>query len=524
MYLKDKHVMGVLLIGVLLLLMLTKTGVFCFGNDGDFHALAGFFLYDVIKWWVSSPTFSMDRIMEFVINYQAQFKFFGGISYYPPLHSLVIAFLCIFAGKSIPVVYLASAIETIAAIFFTTRLYEFLYGKRTKMFYLLIFFMALNPVLFLYGASSSLDPGLMLFSVLTIYYFILFIHREDKKYLYITALMFGLGVLMKRPMLLMIPVLVLAILLERKLVLVKRNIRPLLGSVLIALMIISPLILMELYYYNLGVSKISERTILIAPVTDIGKISNFLNMSFFTLFGNYLLIAFFFTKLWNMRRKRTTGELTMLLFIAAIFIFYNFFSHVEERYLLPAVPFIVILSVNGIHNVMKRFPKSRAFHVLLTFMVFTTPLICYGYNIAQLNINTSTDYTEAALFVSENSLNKTSVVSPLSRMQAVAFNLLDDENIFVVHTPFEAGGDAAKELELMLNTKDDCLPRPSKHEWERFGICHPPIGWAIIQEEWDGIYVPYKLKDILDGRDDFCLVNTIEGRMPNKRTFIYQRC
>ena len=93
MYLKDKHIMGVLLIGILLLLMLSKIGMFCFGSDGDFHALAGFFFYDIIRWWISNPTISMDRIMEFVINYQAQFKFFGGISYYPPLHSFVIAFL-----------------------------------------------------------------------------------------------------------------------------------------------------------------------------------------------------------------------------------------------------------------------------------------------------------------------------------------------------------------------------------------------------------------------------------------------
>jgi len=140
------------------------------------------------------------------------------------------------------------------------------------------------------------------------------------------------------------------------------------------------------------------------------------------------------------------------------------------------------------------------------------------------NVNKRGCDTEATIFVSENSLNKTSVVSPLSRTQAVAFNLLDDENIFVVHTPFEVGSDSFKEMEMMLDTKDGCLPRPSKPEWERFGFCHPPIGWAIVQEAWDGVYAPYRLKFILDGRDDFCLVKTIEGRMPKKRTFIYKRC
>ena len=524
MLLEDNKVITIILIGILLLFLVSKFGVFCYGPDGEFHALGGFFFYDLAKWWFENPTFSLNNAMDFIVDYQEHYKFFGGISYYPPLQSLIIAFIAFFTGKNLMAVYLATALETIGIIFFSLKIYEILYGKNQKMMYLLVFLLAVHPVIFLLGASSSVDPGLTLFSVMMIYFFIQFLKKDEKKYLYLTFIVFGLGILLKRPMLVMIPVIILSIFLERKFYLFKKNLKPLFLSIIIALLIILPYLALEMWYLDLGISKMDERTILASINTDYNIIIKYASLSLFTFFGNYLLIIFFVGKLWYMRKKRVLGEFTILLLIISIFIFYNYIIHVQERYLLPAIPFIIILSVNGIQNLLKSYPKSLIVSTLVTIILITTPLISFNYNTTIIKETTSTDYEQTAFYISENSLEPTSAISPYSRYLALAFNLIDEKNVYVVHTPHESKTKSIKELKTMLDTKEGCISRPSKPEWEKFEMCHPPIGWAVVQEEWDGIYVPYKLKDVLEERDDFCLVNTIEGNIPNRRVFIYRRC
>jgi hypothetical protein len=524
MELREEHILVIVLTGLLLLFMASKIGVFCFGNDGYFHASGGLFFYDVFKWWVSNPTFSFEEITAYIINYQAQFKFFGGISYYPPLQSVVIAFLSIFAGKSMEIVYLAAAVEAVLAIYFTIKLYELLYGKRTKMMYLLVFFIAINPVFFAYAASATLDPGMTLFTVMSMYYLILFMRKEENKYLYLTAVTFGFGVIMKRPMVLILPILFMTLLLEKKLHLLRGRAKPLIASVIISILIISPLLAMELLYLKMGVNRIGAR-LLFTIVSDPAIISEYLSHAIFSMFGHYFLIIFFIAKVIDMKKKRVNGELGMLFLIVALFIFFNFFAHVEDRYLLPTLPFTMIFSVNGIQLLTEKYPKSRVIPLLVLFIVLTLPLICYGYQGTIINVFSASDYTEAAKFVSENTEGIASVISPYSRTQALAFNMLDDKKIYTVHSPYEyCDGTSRDEFILMLDTEEGCLPRPTKPEWERFGICHPPIEWALVQEKWDGRDFCYNMTVILDERADFCLLKTIEGRIPNTRTFIYRRC
>ena len=110
----------------------------------------------------------------------------------------------------------------------------------------------------------------------------------------------------------------------------------------------------------------------------------------------------------------------MLLFITVLFVFYNFLSHVEYRYLIPVVPFVMIFSVRGIENILNRpmYLNRKMVKCLVYIIMVTLPLITYGFYIDQLHEKAISDYEEAAIYVDENSPEPVSVMSPFSRQQA----------------------------------------------------------------------------------------------------------
>ena len=210
-------------------------------SDDYFHALGAFFVYDFARWWITSPTFSPHLIMSFAIDYQIHYKFFGGISYYQPLQSLFVGFLAFFSGKYPLTFYISTTLETLGTILYAYRIYALIYGENKKLFLFLVpLFIAFNPVAFHFGASYSLDVGVMFFSTMTIFYFIRYIKKEKTKDLYLTAISFGLGMLLKTSFIIVFPILLISVFIERKHKLIFKNYKALIISLMIFFIILSP--------------------------------------------------------------------------------------------------------------------------------------------------------------------------------------------------------------------------------------------------------------------------------------------
>ncbi|MCK5176170.1 MAG: hypothetical protein KAQ92_00455, partial [Candidatus Aenigmarchaeota archaeon] len=87
----DRGKMILVLLFITFALFLSRTGTFIYDtSDAYFHAVGGLFTYDFLDWWLGNPTISFSNIMNLIVNYQAQYKFLGGIIYYPPLQSVLI--------------------------------------------------------------------------------------------------------------------------------------------------------------------------------------------------------------------------------------------------------------------------------------------------------------------------------------------------------------------------------------------------------------------------------------------------
>jgi 4-amino-4-deoxy-L-arabinose transferase-like glycosyltransferase len=529
---KDEWVLlTILFIVIGALFLYNKIDVFMSAEcDGYFHALGGYFVYDFARWWIASPTFSMKSIMSFILDYEARYKFLGGLTHYQPFQSLLVGFLAFFSGKYPFTFYISTILETLGTMLYGYKLYGLMYGERKKLFLFLVpIFIAFSPIVFNFGASFSNEPGIMLFSTMTIFYFIRYIKAEKNRDLYLTAASFGLGVLTKSPFVIILPILLLCMLAERKHRLLFRNYKALLISFAIFLVVISPFLMLEYIFIKNGISDLDNtlRIQLIIQSMNLGsslnvKLAN-LSTTLWVIFGTFLLIPFLFYKL--LKSRRLLGEMTLLLFIILYSFFYNLIGTVPEiqpRLFLPVIPIAVMLSIRGMQifsEKQKRFEKYLI--PAIGFILFTSILSCYNYTTLEKEDFASTDILSPAIYISDNTQTPTTVLSTFSRMQSVAFLTLGNKNIYTVEAPYTYSG-GVDELEIMLDSKD-YVRRPNMTEWERFNLTHPPIGWVIIHERYDGLEPDYKLKDVIDKREDFELVQVMEGKWPGNRVFIYKR-
>jgi hypothetical protein len=472
----------------------------------------------------------MKSIMSFILDYEARYKFLGGLTHYQPFQSLLVGFLAFFSGKYPFTFYISTILETLGTMLYGYKLYGLMYGERKKLFLFLVpIFIAFSPIVFNFGASFSNEPGIMLFSTMTIFYFIRYIKAEKNRDLYLTAASFGLGVLTKSPFVIILPILLLCMLAERKHRLLFRNYKALLISFAIFLVVISPFLMLEYIFIKNGISDLDNtlRIQLIIQSMNLGsslnvKLAN-LSTTLWVIFGTFLLIPFLFYKL--LKSRRLLGEMTLLLFIILYSFFYNLIGTVPEiqpRLFLPVIPIAVMLSIRGMQifsEKQKRFEKYLI--PAIGFILFTSILSCYNYTTLEKEDFASTDILSPAIYISDNTQTPTTVLSTFSRMQSVAFLTLGNKNIYTVEAPYTYSG-GVDELEIMLDSKD-YVRRPNMTEWERFNLTHPPIGWVIIHERYDGLEPDYKLKDVIDKREDFELVQVMEGKWPGNRVFIYKR-
>ena len=518
----------ILFIAIGALFLYNKMGIFISGEgDGYFHAMGGYFVYDFARWWMGSPTFSFEMIKSFVIDYQVHYKFLGSLTHWQPFQSLFVGFLAFFSGKYPFTNYIATALETLAAMFYGYRIYGLMYGEKKKLFLFLVpVFIAFSPIVFDYGASLTIEPALLLFSTMTAFYFIRYIKTGKPNDLYFTAASFGLGMLTKASFIIVLPILLLSLFLERKHKILFGKYKELAISLVIFLITISPWLILETIFTMNGISDVGGRISVIGEYAhlDAGlyvRLAN-IGMTIWTT-GMSILLVFVLYKF--LKSKRLTGELTILMFAIIWAAFYNITGttpEIQPRLFLPVVPFAVILSIRGIQLFFEQQKRFQKYLIpVVGFILFVSILTCYNYT-TQVKIDwASTDILAPAIYISDNTQSPTTVMSTFSRMQAVAFLILEEKNVSVVEAPYKYSG-GKEELKIMLDSQD-YVRRPNITGWERFNLTHPPIEWVIIHEKFDGMEPDYKLKEIIDERDDFELIRIMEGKWVGNRVFIYKR-
>jgi Gpi18-like mannosyltransferase len=183
-------------------------------DDQGNHAAAGLLVHDVVIRLLSDPLGGLAGIKEYVIMHHAHYKSFASFMTYGPLYMGFIGMCYLIFGAVRQTAMLAAIFSSMVTLYFTYMLSLKCY-KNKKSALLTVFILAFSPLFFFYSASAFMEATCTMFLVITAYYFSSYISEKKDADLYLSAAGAALAILTKPPMVLILPVLVLAYFWER---------------------------------------------------------------------------------------------------------------------------------------------------------------------------------------------------------------------------------------------------------------------------------------------------------------------
>jgi hypothetical protein len=499
------------------------------GDEGN-HAAAGLLVHDIFTSWASNPAMPLSELKDMVINHHAHYKSFGSFMGYSPFHLLFTGLVLLLFGASRFTVLLPTIIESMVLLYFSYKLAKLSY-KDEKVALLAVFLIAFNPIFFYFSTMVMLDVGSAMFLVITMYYFSLYLIENKNNYLYLAAIGAALAILTRPPMFLIIPVLFLTGLWEKRFSpsWFKRNWKPFLVSVILFLIFLSPWLIELAVLETQGISGLNKwvehaggfKQIPVSgfPLMDgtmrwlihLSPPQNFVFHISSILYTWYLVPFFVLVCIFSIKKFKRLGvvEKGSLILISIFLIILSIWGGAQPRYVIYILPFYIIPTSKVIINIFKKIG-----HPVVIIIIILAIAQCSQFLIATKNAYPIGDFDKASVYVLSDTEQETTIISSQPRAQAFSLALLDKERkTYTFYMP-----KTRLDFERML---DGLYSDP---EWESFGIKYPPIGYVIIHEEYpqmdDSEFVAM---EFMADRHDFELVKTIEGETPNTRTFIYKR-
>lgn len=541
----------ILLLILILIAIPTLAGALTTGIGWDeaAHANSALFTYNFIKYWISNPTFSFQKIMEFAVEYHSHYKFFTAFAVYPPLDMIISSITYLLLGTSLLATRLPTVLQSLVLLYFVFKLSK-LFDDDKLFPFITILFLAFHPAYFDQSTRNHLEIMVALFFVTTVYFFVKFLRTENLKYMYFTAISLGLSLITKPMTPLLLLALFFTLLLEKKLYLSKKYPKELLKASLIFILVSTPIILQVGVLYSQGVSDIflKKWTSTAGMSTDKwiygwlpsfevdkpvfassvhiyleqgGQLSEFqeFTKNLSTFLFQWYLIPFFILGLYNsVRRNREIDKVFVLIPLVFLYIFTVKVHANSLKHLMPAIPFVVMFACKGLvdfseYSAVKRF-KIPLVGLLLIFSLFQT----YGYyKSIQINYSTNSNYDEAARYLIGLVKEPTTVLTTYGQMQMLAFARLDTgRKIYCMYAP-------NKKSEWAKAIDGDFSYYESYGFWKSFGVSHPRPKYAIIHEQrLKSKRYDYSLDYFNSQPERFELLRVLDGKVPGDRTLIYK--
>lgn len=533
------------------------------GFDEAARALGAIFIKESMHEWLSDPFLSISGAKNLYIN----FIDFGvhyprvntGLFVWPPLQVILVSLIYLLFGVSGFTTISLTVVESMILLFFAYKFVQLSYGDK-NISYIAMFFLAFYPLIFDQSGSLMLEIGLAMFTVITFYYFSLYLKENSVKYLYYTALVFGLGFMYKYQFILILPAILLTFLWERRSIVVKKsaftkeNAKKVILVVCIIILVLSPWIIGQSYLYSRNSElnpALKERTMLLLPdekkdlhgfwtMNDYYTYSNDLpaekrilimnkyNLSilqnlvavFSSAFFQLFLLPFFIIGILFKFKIRKMGieEKLALIFVVTVLSF--FIMHgLCPRYVIPTIPFISMFASKGLINSLEKVEPKLKYPQLKYCVIALLFVLCIAQTsqfmtIVDCNVPPF-EYDKTAIYIIDyTDESSTIITSSKLPTQQFSFAVLDRERkIYIIEHPEEK-----VTLEKMLNgTYYD----PNR---EKDNIHPPPIKYIVIYEgtntDWGR---KFDISDFVEHRPDFVLVKEIEGKVPHRRVLIYER-
>jgi 4-amino-4-deoxy-L-arabinose transferase-like glycosyltransferase len=528
---KDTRLVLVFILIFGAIVSLTSVNIDMMTGDAGNHATGGLLVYELANHWISNPASSLPELKDFAINHHAHYKSFASFMGYAPFHPTSIGLAYILFGASRFTAILVTIIESMVLLFFTYKLSGLCYRDK-KAAFLAVFLLAFSPLVFYYSGTALMEIAAGMFLVITIYCFSRYLMEGNNRYLYFTAIACALAILTKPPVGLIIPVLFLALVWDKRLSFssAKRNFRPIALSVIMFFLLLSPWITGLVVLQSQGLSGTSKWEYIFleglekrdiegfplmeGTIRSYGCLSPVQNFVFYvsSILYNWYLVPFFvlaFALFLKKAGRLNLIEKEIFLMVVIFFVALSIFAGAQPRFMVYTIPFILIPTSKAIMRIFKRIK-----HPVVIIIMILAIAQCSHFSISTKNAVPGGQFDEASIYIIEDTAGGTTVVSSAPRAQAFSFALLDREReVYMFYLPSRE-----YELKQMINRSY------SESEWEQFNVEYPPVNYIIVHEFYTTKYThDYDVLDFLENQGEFRLAKTFEGDVPNARTFIYKR-
>lgn len=523
------------------------------------RALAAAFISET---FLQDP-FNLPGVMSIFEKGQYQYNIFSGFSDWPPLQMLLLALSFFLFGVNKFSFILPSLLISLAALYYVYKLSISIFEeepvfKQKNLAAIISIALAGFGTLFFYEATAPfLENGVLLFSAASFYYFYLFLKQSKNKYLYLTALFFGLGLLYKEQMILSaIPLFAIFFLRGKPKTFFSKstNYKALLLSIALVILIISPLIARELFLAQYGVSRFASRnaerlTFIYEP--DINQkgfltandlefsnsvseskmqlILNRYHISYLqkfvvfatSTFYNWILLPFIILGLYRRKPFRlssySTGELTILLFFITNLAFFSFHGLIP-RYTIPTIALLSIFATKGLFK-MKKF-LVPALLILLAIMAFQNAMffskIYNGEHIQSMQH----DYRGTASHILNETTEEVTVITTRVYQMSYQF-LLQDTNRKAYIEFASQESDKLREMIKGNFGRPEYLPSESQIS---YNSTRPPVKYVVVHQGLEtgplkGVS-DYDLNEFM--KEYNTTKTTISSKYPNAETYIYK--
>lgn len=332
-------------------------------SDEGAHAMDSFFYYSFFRDFFLNPEdlFNVkDYVFKFYVRYPALY-----ITYYSPLFGLLTSGLFHVFGVTQLTARLTSMFFSIASLIMIYFLGMELYDERTGFLSVLV--LALAPFFFIFSTQIMQEVPLLffvLFSTLLFYKGV----EKDKKYFYYFGIVFGLGMMMKYMIIVLIVPLLFYLYYRKKFT---KNLSTILKAGLIGFTIFLPYLLVLVFFGGFEIIGywLSEKARVECPVCPSSPLTPLYFYPYilgFEIFPLVVLIPFFYF-IWKRPTKKE--DVFLILIIISYFTIFLLLPMKTSKYIIPTLPFFSLLFVHCVK-------RSKTWITIILIVVLIQLSIC----------------------------------------------------------------------------------------------------------------------------------------------------
>ncbi|HLC32726.1 MAG TPA: glycosyltransferase family 39 protein [Candidatus Nanoarchaeia archaeon] len=524
------------------------------------RAIAAGFIADFAKhglWHAHS----FGEIKDAFINGHEHYKLFSGLADWQPLQLMLLTVAFFLFGISKFGMIIVPLAVSVLALVYLYRLVLAMYDHKTALAAAII--TGISTFFFYESAAPLLENGIALFSIACIYYSGNYLNRNDPCSFYLAALSLGLGFLYHLQMMFILPALAIMFLAKvdlKKFFTTKQNYRMIAIALGIFLLVMIPFILREIVLVPEGISTFESRMatrIKYFSAADahlpgfvtaydfefenelpIAKRNLIINryqinylqkgaMVFSSLFFHWILVPFILLGILCFRKSKqqkwwnsfNTHEGLSLFFVITTILVFTF-QGLLPRYLLPASIFLFIFAARGIFTLPK---KAIVPAIVLVLLVIGAQTGHFLYKISQNDHIQSMqhDYDGTAQYMLEHTPGEFTVIT--TRVYQMAFSALkkdESRRMYIEMAPF-----VKAQFLAMLDGNFSTPPTIEGNERVSYSTTRPKVAYVVVHERLETgalrDIADYNLLDLLNNYPNATLVQTLDSRFPNSRTWIY---